>query len=95
MDTLGILKEKGVEQYLLIIPIKIRTSNEITKLDMVNDWKLHCLVNGLFPIKRMNDILNDTCRIAVLRMILLKFEMFEFDVSCYLKYCHIVRLGVG
>jgi hypothetical protein len=28
-----------------------------------------------------------------LRMILLYFEMFEFGVSCDIKYCHIVGLG--
>jgi hypothetical protein len=56
---------------------------------------LDCLVNELFPIRRMKDILNDACGIGVFRMILLKFEMFEFDGSCYLKYCHIVRLRFG
>jgi len=91
--TLGILKEKGVGLCLLIIAIRIRTSNKITKFDMVIDWKLNCLVNGLFLIRRMNDILNNACRIGILRMILLYFEMFEFGVSCDIKYCHIVGLG--
>lgn len=53
MATYEILEEKGVEQRLLIIPIKIRTGHEITKFDMVIDWKLNCLVNGLFPIRMM------------------------------------------
>jgi hypothetical protein len=49
----GILEEKGVEPRLLIIPIRIRTGNKITKFDMVIDWKLNCLVKGLFPIRMM------------------------------------------
>jgi hypothetical protein len=53
------LEEKGVEPYLLIIPIRIRTGNEITKFDMVIDWKLNYLVKGLFPIRMIDDILND------------------------------------
>jgi hypothetical protein len=57
--TRGMLEEKGVEPHLLIIPIKIRTGNEITKFDMVIDCKLNCLVKGLFLIRMMDDILND------------------------------------
>jgi len=57
--TCGMLEEKDVEPHLLIIPIRIRTGNEITKFDMVIDWKLNCLVNGLFPIRMKKDILND------------------------------------
>ena len=48
--------------------------NEITKFNMVTDWKLDCLMNKLFPIKRMKDILNDACGISgisVFKMILL------------------------
>jgi hypothetical protein len=93
VGTLGILEEKSFKSCLLIIPI--RMGNEITKFNMLTDWKLDCLVNELFPIRRMKDILNDACGVGVFKMILLKFEMFEFDGSCYLKYCHIVRLRFG
>jgi hypothetical protein len=30
-----------------------------------------------------------------LGMILLWFEMFEFDKACYFKYWHVIRLGFG
>jgi hypothetical protein len=60
--------------------------NEISKFDIVTNWKLDCLVKGLFPIKSMNDILNDICGVGVLRMVLLKFEMLEIGKTYYLKY---------
>jgi len=66
--------------------------NEITKFDMLTNWKLDYLMKGLFLIKRMNDILNDICGVGVLRMVLLKFEMLEIGKTYYLKYYHIVRL---
>jgi hypothetical protein len=66
--------------------------NEITKFDMVTNWKLDYLMKGLFLIKRMNDILNDICGVGVLRMVLLKFEMLKIGKTYYLKYYHIVRL---
>jgi hypothetical protein len=49
-------------------------------------------VKGLFPIKMMNDILNDICGVGVLRIVLLKFEILEIGKTYYLKYYHIVRL---
>jgi hypothetical protein len=77
---------------MLIIWIRRRMDNEITKFDMVTNWKLDCLVKGLFPIKMMNDILNDICGVGVLRIVLLKFEILEIGKTYYLKYYHIVRL---
>jgi hypothetical protein len=38
---------------VLIIPIRIRADNGITKFDMVTNWKLDFLVKRLFPIRRM------------------------------------------
>jgi hypothetical protein len=52
--------------------------NEISKFDMVTNWKLDCLVKGLFPIKRINDILNDIC--GVLSQVL-SIVRLEFDKS--------------
>jgi hypothetical protein len=45
--------------------------NGITKFDMVPDQKLKCLVKGLFPIRGMNDILNNAYGVDILGMILL------------------------
>jgi hypothetical protein len=51
-------------------------------------------VKGLFPIRRMKDVLNDACKVGLLRMILLQFEMFESNKTC-IKYGHIVRPRFG
>jgi len=50
VTTFEILKEKGIEPCLLIIPISISADNRFTKFDMVTNWKLDCFVKGLFPI---------------------------------------------
>jgi hypothetical protein len=38
---------------------------------MIADKKLDYLVKGLFPIRRMNDILDNAYGVGILRMILL------------------------
>jgi hypothetical protein len=44
--------------------------NGITKFDMVADKKKkNCLVKGLFPIKMMKDILDNTCGVGILKII--------------------------
>lgn len=43
--------------------------NGITKFDMVADKKIDCLVKGLFPIRMMKDILDNTFGVGILKMI--------------------------
>jgi len=76
-------------------PSMIRTSNRITKFDMVADRKLNCLVKRLFPIRKMKDILDNACGMGILGMVLLSFEMFKFDRSFYFKYSYVIRLRFG
>jgi hypothetical protein len=46
-------------------------------------------------VSNQKNVLNEACRVGILKMILLQFEMFEFSGTCYFKYCHMVKLGFG